>query len=700
MRFVRCFLLALAAFAPAQTLELTPEERAWLAEHPTVRLAVTRHYPPVEFVDVYGRHAGITAEYAKLLSERLGIRFELVAPEHWARLIERVRAREADVVACMVKTRERSEYLLFTEPVIDLPVSFLSAQDLTVDQLSGRSVAVVRGYAVIPYLRETFPGLHLVEVATSLEAVRKASAGEVSAVVSDFAVASYIIEREGINNLRVVGETGYSYELAWGCRSDWPVLQGLLRKGLASISPAQRQAISRAWVHIDTGAGETLLAVLFGVVAVGFLVVVGTWRWNHALRRRVAEKTRELASHRDQLEEKVAARTAELTALNAALSAAKERAEALVQAKGRFLANVSHELRTPMSGVLSVAELLLTTELDDEQRRWVEVIDSSGQGLMGLLDDILDSAKIESGQVSLLSEDFSLASALTEVCGLFRATALDKGLAFELCLDQLAVERARGDAGRLRQILTNLLANALKFTAEGFVRVVANSSEEDGKVAVRITVEDSGIGIPLEARESIFGTFRQAANAGGKFGGSGLGLAISRELARMMDGDIGLSSAPGRGSCFSVRLRLAPAQGPARVEEAPRDVEWRAAGARVMLVEDAPNLQKVVRAMLESFGCTVTVAGDGLQALESWKQGDALELILMDFQLPGIDGLEATRRLRRAGCTVPIVALTASALDEEKERCREAGMDGFVAKPVLIRELRDTVQRHVHAEVG
>jgi two-component system, sensor histidine kinase len=349
-------------------------------------------------------------------------------------------------------------------------------------------------------------------------------------------------------------------------------------------------------------------------------------------------------------------------------------------AKSRFLATVSHEMRTPLNGILGMAQMLQRSPLNEEQRAQLEIIHDSSRHLQTVIDDLLDLSRIEFGKLAIDERPFALADTVREVTGLLGAVAQDKGLGFEVHIDPSLPAWVMGDASRIKQVLHNLLGNAIKFTREGEVRL--DVSLQDGQL--EFVVLDTGDGVAPDMRERIFNAFEQgpSAAAHGR-SGTGLGLTISRRLARAMGGDVVCTPAADGGACFVFTMpcqpaAAAPAQS-AQTGPAPGKLH-----GRVLVVDDNPVNAMVATAMLQCAGLEVDVAEDGLAALERMRAG-GLSLVLMDCQLPVLDGWEATRRWRRgepSGEHLPIVALTANAVVGDRERCLQAGMDDYLAKPV------------------
>ncbi len=374
-------------------------------------------------------------------------------------------------------------------------------------------------------------------------------------------------------------------------------------------------------------------------------------------------------------------------------------AEAASQAKSEFLANMSHEIRTPLNGIVGMVELLLDSRLGQRQRRYLEIIDRSAETLLGLIDDILDLSKVEAGKLALAPSDFSLRALFDEIEGIFRPEADDKEIDFDLAIEEGTADPFRGDVGRLRQVLLNLVGNAIKFTPEGFVKVRVARVPRGGDPLLRFTVQDSGIGIAPEVQNHIFEPFEQGdSSATRRFGGTGLGLAISRRLVDLMGGELGCNSTVGKGSTFWFTLPLEQGRTvkpPASPEVAPA-VQDGGHKHHVLVVDDNAVNRLVTRAMVESLGYRASEAEDGFQALEALSQ-QRFAAVLMDCQMPGLDGFETTRRIRRGEVCpeIPIIAATASAMKEDRERCARVGMDDCLAKPFRRKDLAAALERWI-----
>ena len=386
------------------------------------------------------------------------------------------------------------------------------------------------------------------------------------------------------------------------------------------------------------------------------------------------------------------------TIADAEIKQAKEAAEAANRAKSDFLDTISHEIRTPLNGVLGMTRLLLEERLPPQPRRYVELANSSAQSLLGLINDMLDLGKIESGRMEFEHVDFNILELARELGDMYGLRAKDKGLAFDLRLDPAVPANVVGDPGRLRQVLNNLLSNALKFTESGLVGLdIHPAAPAGGRAMLGFTVHDTGIGIPLEVQRGLFQRFFQAdSSTTREYGGTGLGLAIVKQLCEQMGGQVSLQSEPGRGASFRCVLPFAPA---ARRAEPP--AESRAVARpgreprkqRILVAEDNGTNQLVVKGMLKLAGYTdVTIVEDGQQVLDAVNR-ESFDAILMDCRMPVMDGYEAAARLRAGGWRLPIIALTAAVSEEQRQKCLAAGMDDFLSKPMESAQLAKALDR-------
>lgn len=451
-------------------------------------------------------------------------------------------------------------------------------------------------------------------------------------------------------------------------------------------------------IYLTAHSEETTLARARSTKPYGYLIKPFSERELHA--------TIQMALQRWETEQALRVAKQEIEAINAGLEArirertqqfleAKREADQANSAKSLFLANMSHEIRTPLNAVLGLCYLLQKTDLSDLQRDYVQKADSAAQFLLGILNDILDFSKVEAGKLDLEEIDFSLDELLKNVGTIVSIQAQERGLGLDIDQNNAAGLTLRGDPLRLQQVLMNLSSNAIKFTAQGIVTIRVRVVEQSNSgVHLLFSVRDTGPGLSREQVEQLFEAFQQAdTSTTRRYGGTGLGLVICKRLVQLMGGDIGVDSMLGQGSNFYFELTLPCATikkscvAPAQLE----DMQLRLRGARVLLVEDNALNQEVARAILRHEGIEVDVADNGRVAVEKIRVlgGHYYDAVLMDLQMPELDGFAATQQIRALpdAALLPILAMTADTVKEDRTRCLEIGMNDFIAKPIRIAQL-------------
>ncbi|RMF14915.1 MAG: response regulator [Gammaproteobacteria bacterium] len=703
MRVISILFLLLSALAvqaeePPQGGDLlTPFERQWLEAHPNIRMAGHPHWPPFEMFDEEESYQGMVADYVRLVEERLGYTFSHVHFGSWTETLDALAERQIDAIASVAITPRREGRMLFTDTFFNFPIVMAVRDDMpflgSLEELENERVAVVKDYATADYLLISHPNLNMQFVRSLEEGLLKLSNGEVDVLISNIPSISYLVNQLGLSNIKITGITPYTYEVAMGVRTEWPILANILNKALASITEEEHEAIYKKWIRFSYEQ-RIDYALVWRIVGVASLVVFIFLYWNRKLSREVAERIRSEEALR-QSEDKLrqAMRHAEHLA---------EDAEAANRAKSEFLANMSHEIRTPMNAVIGYTELLENELTGERQRSYLEAIKKGSRALLTIINDILDLSKIESGKMHLEWLPVNPRRLIEDIAHIFSGRIQQKGLAFDVDIDPNLPETLLLDEVRLRQILFNLMANAIKFTHEGRIRLAITATpnlDDPGHVELVISVKDTGIGIAPDQQQRIFHAFEQhEGQSNRQYGGTGLGLAITKKLVEMMNGEIGVVSQPGQGSRFEVRLhRVAVSDRPEIRQASSRPVKAPDFAPCTLLVADDIELNRsLLREHFKDTSVAIVEAVDGEQCVNLARRHKP-DLILMDLRMPRLDGRDAIRLLKsdRRTRAIPVIALTGSALADEMPRVRQLGFADALRKPVERSVLFAMVSRYL-----
>lgn len=625
-------------------------------------------FPPFLIVQPDGSPAGFAVEMFNEAARRRGWKFR------WTRIKgtteQAFRNREIDFYPMLAVLPERRRLVEFSEPWWENTLGVISSRDRpirTVADTAGRRISLINATFGLARMRALFPDAIPVPETEYHNVMLHLCRGTADGAVLEtraYAAFSVLPECKDTNTTFAwFPELNLTYAVA-AQKGRKAEADEIFREIVKMASDGSMTRIGEPWgVQVanqkrlfEELVAERVQKQLFEVAAFGLVMLIGAglWQWRR-------------------------------------LRQAREVAEQALEARSQFVANVSHEIRTPLNGVLGMTDLLRATDLNRDQREYVDAIAASGQNLRRLINDVLDFAKLDRTQMRLEEIDFSPGALVKDVGCLFSGSAEAKGLELEVRVDSSTPARLLGDPGRLTQILNNLVHNAVKFTERGQVTIESHGLGDRWRVEVR----DTGVGITPEARLRIFDPFIQADGSRSRqFEGTGLGLAISRQLAELMGGSITVESESGVGSTFRLDL---PCRWPAAARP---PVESRCEHAlpktlRILAAEDNIVNQKVLSAFLSGVGCHVTIVDNGRAAVDAVREG-TFDLVLMDCHMPEMDGLAATRQIRRLMkplSDVPIVAVTAGAFDEDRRRCLEAGMNDFLAKPYTRRTLEEVLER-------
>lgn len=656
------------------SLILTAEEQAWVAAHPVIRVASDPDYAPFQFTNDAGESVGLANDYLEIIAQRLGIRFEYRLSDSWAKALQLIKAHKADMVAVATETPERLKYMRFTAPYVAYPDVIITRSGESVSSLEalhGKQLLTIKGFGVNEFLRNSHPQIELRMAADVKTLLQRVFTGEADAGLLNLATTSYAIEKWKITNLHISSLTEFSYKLALASRRDWPMLQHLLQKGVASIGNEERQAIYRKWVGLHSESWkptrEQIIAFTVALTISGFAV---TLAWNRQLRKKVEFSTQELRASEEE------ARTA------------REAAEQANRAKTDFLAAASHDLRQPLHAMSLQIGQLKESLRDQKAQEILAQISNSQFALNDILNALLDISHLDAGTLKPNLTHFPLAQLFTRLENEFTSLARELG-------GELRIHSTRAwlysDATLLYRVLANLVDNAIKHSRAPGVLIAARRRGDQW----RIEVWDCGPGIPAEQQQVIFDKFVQLDNPGrDRRKGLGLGLSIVRRLNQLLGYQLSLISRIGWGTCF--RLAVPEGMPLPRQNGAPLSHEergYRLQGAVVLVVDDDPDVLAATRDLLTGWQCAVLTA-DSLEDAVRVAADDEIDMIIADYRLAdGHTGLEVIEALNeKAGGRSKAVIITGDVNPEELSRLR-AGCYPVLSKPVAPVSLRNILHR-------
>ncbi|MDM8547360.1 transporter substrate-binding domain-containing protein [Candidatus Venteria ishoeyi] len=796
-------------------LSLTPEQRVWLKQHPSLRYCFNPLWKPYDFFE-NDQHQGVFADYLHLLTNKLGVEFIPVptivqgdAGKSWKKALDFTRQRHCDFISGAVKTTEREAYLGFTQPYFNITQVFIAKPDKPfasgLEVFHDETIGVLAHSALKSFLQHDYPNLKLLSLNIN-EMVVRLEADEIYAFAVPLEHATQLLQ-ERVHNLKIISKLDYSYPISIAVRNDWPILADIMNQAVASLSQLEHTQVQRKWTTHTLK--ETLdYTLLWQVLGTALLILVLMLYWNHKLRHEILERKKaeyslyeseekyrrlfelsddpmwlicdhqlilantaavrilgynsalELSNqhpaahsppyqHSGQASKQLADKMMQLAyhhghhhfewlhqkrngsvfpvevsltripyeGENAlfciwrditdriktqhALQKAKEEAEAANRAKSAFLANMSHELRTPLNAIMGFAQILAQSpRLGDSDKRQVNSIYRGGEYLLILINDILDLAKVEAGRIELFPTAINIQLFVQELVDMFRLRAKKKNINFKYHTDISLPNGIYADATRLRQILVNLLGNAVKFTEQGHVCLQISYDDD----TLHIHVEDTGIGIAPEQHEEIFQPFSQTSENRYKAQGTGLGLSITRQIIELMGGTLSLESQLGQGSCFYVQV---PAKAilksfSSSQKKLPQETiigyhhRKGEAPLRILVTDDIADNREVLCQILRPLNFDTQEADSGencLQLIAAYRP----HLVLMDLRMPGLDGLETTRRLHELPGfeKLPVIVISAGAYGKDEKNSRAAGCVDYLAKPIERTLLLQTLQKYL-----
>ncbi|WP_181392993.1 ATP-binding protein [Stenotrophomonas sp. HMWF023] len=678
-RIAKLIAVTLCLWAPIVSAadrmpELDQRERQWIQEHPVVRFASDADLRPLEYVE-HGEFKGLTADYLAFITRKTGLRFEFVDATSWIDAQDRFAKGEVLLLPNVMKGRLESRldghvilsrpYLAAYSVVFTLPEA---PAVLSMDQLDGKVVAARTSGMYAEMIRRTYPSLRVMDTPTPDAALDAVVAGKADAAMGTVMTFQPFRNRKYLSELNISHPEIPLVMLAqMGSSADQPALASIIDKALATLSTQEESQMRDEWLK-ETDYGAPTFGSIFQYNAPYILLLA------------LLAGLLVLFAHR--------------------ANAARRRAIESERVKARFLATMSHEIRTPINAVVGAVEMLLDSPLNPDQRQLASIAVNGAEVLDTLLDNVLDLSKLDEREMKLEVIPTNVLALATKTASMFRARAEAKGVALLISVDTSTSCYVLVDPTRLRQVLMNLVGNAVKFTSQGQVMLTVQVRVLDGGHAeLWVEVADTGVGIATKDQTTIFDAYRQADTATTRqYGGTGLGLSICRELVQLMGGTLALESQLGRGTTITLAIPVtlqAESEGEVLHAEAV-GADDSLGGARVLLVDDHPDNQFIINEQLKRIGLTADVVGSAREALAAFDSGD-YAMVLMDCHMPGIDGYEATRMIRQleadsGRAATPIIAISAATDAAHLRQCMDSGMDGVLKKPLRIEDIQGIVR--------
>ncbi len=677
----------------------TNEEINWIKNNPKISIAGDPYWPPYSFYDEKGNYIGIIPDLVNEIFKDSGINLEYVKTDKWSDTIDSLKNKKIDIIDAISYSVSRNVFLDFSDKYIGAEIVLIASNKeknyvSAFDNISNKRIGSVKGYSIIEQIKNDYPKISdIVEYNSPLEGLKGLLNSQIDYMILDIPTFEFYSKKFSLSNLKIVGPAGYNYSYGFGIQKDNLQLLSIVNKLLDNLSLERKNEIYSKWIKIDYKE-KIDYALIWKIIAFAILFLAGTLFWNRKLKHQIEEK--------EKIQKELEDERTYIKSLNAELIKSNEIAKSAAKHKTEFLANMSHEIRTPMNSIIGFAEILDKEIQNPVHKEYLSSIKKGGNALLAIINDILDLSKIEAGKLNIKKETINPSKMFLEIESIFHGKIISKNISFIVEIDKNIPKYIILDGIRTRQILFNLIGNAIKFTQTGYIKLKVENIYKDNiknKVDLLFSIEDTGIGIDEKNLKSIFNAFEQQGDQDiAKYGGTGLGLAICTKLVHMMNGEIKVQSKKNVGSTFTVILKDIDISS-IHEEIVPQkllssNIIFKK--SKILVVDDVEENRKLMEASLKDFDLDLTMAENGKEAIDKLKNLN-VDLILMDLRMPIMDGYEAAGIIKADDKLkqIPLIALTASVMGEALEKVSQYGFDGYLRKPVIIEELIEELSKYL-----
>ncbi|QKF67789.1 BvgS-like domain-containing two-component system sensor histidine kinase/response regulator fusion protein [Arcobacter venerupis] len=682
-----------------KTINFTKEEIDWIKQNPVLKISGDPNWPPYSFYDEKDVHVGMIPDLVNEVFKDSNIKVEYVKTNSWVESLDLIKQKKIDLIDAISYYPSRENFLDFSTKYIGTEIVIIANNKEpnyvnSFNNISNKNIATGKGYLVSEEIKHDFPEIkNIKEYDTPLEGLKDLSNSRIDYFIMDIPSFEFYSKKYSLSNLKIVGPTGYNYKYGFGIKKDSDTLVSIVNKLLDNVPSSKKDEIYRKWVKVEYEE-KIDYDLIWKILTISIIILSIIFYWNRKLKQEIKEK--------EKIQEELETERNNINSLNEELKKAKDIAENIAKQKSEFLANMSHEIRTPMNSVIGFTEILDKEIKNPLHKEYLSSIKKGGNSLLRIINDILDLSKIEAGKLEIRNESLNPKNMFLEIESIFHSKIISKNITFLLEIDKDIPKYIIIDGVRIRQILFNLIGNAIKFTERGQIKLKVENLYKDNiksKIDLIFSVEDTGIGIDEKNLISIFNAFEQVTNFDvAKYGGTGLGLAICSKLVHMLNGEIKVQSQKNKGSIFTVILRDIPVSS---IEKETISSKFLASNiefekAQILVVDDIEENRKLVQASLKEFDINLVMAQNGKEAIEKLKNIN-IDLILMDLRMPVMDGYEAASIIKNDSKlkSIPLIALTASVMGKDLEKVSKFGFDGYLRKPVILDDLIEELAKYI-----